>query len=143
VDAFTKGFKEHVVAKGKVACLSDWTHYFMFDLATLLMSGYSNGLCAAGEDKGGAIGALRVIFNVVGFLVPVPFALDVTTRYIRKCVLNSRLEHLFRWSLGYSKGESHKNVGVRLVSVFLLPFLLHWWWPYEDGKLTLDAGTHQ
>lgn len=109
VDAFTQGFKEHVVAKGKVACLSDWTHYFMFDLATLLMSGYSNGLCAAGEDRGGAIGALRVIFNVVGSLVPVPFALNVTTRYIRKCLLNGQLEHLFRWSLGYSMGESHKN----------------------------------
>lgn len=87
----------------------------MFDLATLLMSGYSNGLCAAGSDQDGAIGALRVIFNVVGSLVPIPFALDITTRYIRKCVLNSQLEHLFRWSLGYSKGESHKNVSVHRV----------------------------
>ncbi|KAI5857066.1 cytochrome P450 [Tricharina praecox] len=109
VDAFTQGFKQHVVAEGKVACLNHWTHFFMFDLATLLMSGYSNGLCAAGSDQDGAIGALRVIFNVVGSLVPIPFALDITTRYIRKCVLNSQLEHLFRWSLGYSKGESHKN----------------------------------
>ena len=130
VDAFTHGFKEHVVVKGKVACLSDWTHYFMFDLATLLMSGYSNGLCAAGKDQGGAIGALRVIFNVVGSLVPIPFALTVSTRYIRKCILNSQLEHLFRWSLGYSEGESQKNVGVPLVS------------RRSYKELTLNAGAH-
>jgi 2-phospho-L-lactate transferase/gluconeogenesis factor (CofD/UPF0052 family) len=83
----------------------------MFDLATLLMAGYSGGLCLAGSDAGGAIRALRDIFNVVGALIPVSFALTVSTKAIRKAILKSRLEHLFRWGIGYQNGESHKKVG--------------------------------
>jgi hypothetical protein len=83
----------------------------MFDLATLLMAGYSRGLCRAGKDADGAIRALRDIFNVVGALVPIPFALKMSTKAIRKAILNSRLERLFRWSLCYSNGEPHKKAG--------------------------------
>jgi len=82
----------------------------MFDLATLLMGGYSNGLCRAGKDADGAIRALRVIFNVVGSLVPIPFALTVSTKFIRKSILNGKLEHLFKWGICYNKGESEKKV---------------------------------
>lgn len=85
----------------------------MFDLATLLMAGYSRGLCRAGTDAAGAINALRVIFNVVGSLVPIPFALSVTTKSVRKLILNGKLEELFRWSLCYSKGDSEKTVPPR------------------------------
>ena len=110
VQDFAEGFKEHVASNEKPHCLNHWTHFFMFDLATLLVGGYSHGLCRAGKDTGGAIAALRVIFNVVGSLVPVPFALDITTKFIRKSILNGKLEHLYRWSMCYTNGESHKKV---------------------------------
>jgi hypothetical protein len=85
----------------------------MFDVATSLMANYSNGLCRDGKDLGGAIGAMRLIFNVVGSLIPVPFALQISTRHFRKWILNSRLEKLFRWAVHYDKGESHKVVCIQ------------------------------
>lgn len=112
VEEFTEGFKVHVTSNENSHCFSDWTHYFHFDLATLLMAGYSNGLCLAGADAQGAIGALRVIFDVVGSLVPIPFALSVSTKAIRKAILNSQLERLFRWGICFDKGESHKIVSL-------------------------------
>ncbi|KAA8895822.1 cytochrome P450 [Sphaerosporella brunnea] len=116
VQAFTEGFTEHVVSTNTAARLNAWAHFFMFDLATLLMSGYSRGLCLDGKDSDGAIRALRDIFNVVGALVPVSFALKISTKAIRKAILNSRLEHLFSWSIGYQNGESHKNARINEVS---------------------------
>lgn len=82
----------------------------MFDLATRLLAGYSGGLCRAGKDAVGAIDAMNAILNVVGFLVPIPFALTVTTKSIRKFLLNSKLEELYRWSLCYGRDGSEKIV---------------------------------
>lgn len=82
----------------------------MFDLSTRLLAGYSGGLCRAGKDVAGAIDAINVVFNVVGFLVPIPFALTVTTKSIRRFILNGKLEELYRWSLCYSRDGSEKIV---------------------------------
>ncbi|KAI5816399.1 cytochrome P450 [Pyronema omphalodes] len=110
VDEFTMGFKKHVASSDKPHCFSDWAHFFMFDLGTLLMGGYSRGLLRAGKDEHYAIWAARLVFDVVGSLIPVPLSTYVTTRSIRKFLLNKQIEQLYRWALCYDKdkGEAHK-----------------------------------
>lgn len=71
----------------------------MYDLCSRLACGYSSNLCKAGCDKNDQIYCMRVIFEVVGGLLPVNFALKITTRWIRKVLLNGYLEKFFQGCL--------------------------------------------
>jgi hypothetical protein len=104
------GFNEHVASTSKPGNFCDWTHYFMFDLATQLVNNFNHGLCRAGYDNYGAIRATRIVFNVVGSLIPISLTRKVTNKAIRKALLNKYLEKLYCWSLCYNKTEAHKTV---------------------------------
>lgn len=93
------GLATHHARPNRSANLGKWCHYFMYDLCSLLCSGYTSGLCQAGRDKDSQIYSMRVIFEAVGGLIPVNFTLKVTTRWFRKMLLNSYLEHFFKGCL--------------------------------------------
>lgn len=95
--------KARFVKQRKVCDLSRFSLYYFYDLSARLAFGYSTNMCASGEDLDGSIWNMRVIFNVVGGLVPVPFALKITTRFIRKCLLYVFLEGFYRGCMYYGK----------------------------------------
>lgn len=111
VEDLVSGLSEHHSQRMKPCNFGKWGHYFMYDLSSRLCCGYTSGLCKAGTDKDDQIHSVRVIFEVIGALVPVNFTLKITTPYIRKALLNSYLEKFFQGCLLNDEYYS-KEVGI-------------------------------
>ncbi|KAI5801281.1 cytochrome P450 [Geopyxis carbonaria] len=126
MDELVNGLRANVVSKTGLANLSHWCLYFWYDLAAQLSTGKPEGFCRAGCDFDGAIKAMRVIMEVVGGLIPIPFALDVTSRSFRGWLLGGQLDKLYNGILGHRNNGSTQEKQIHaLASAAPNHFLSH------------------
>lgn len=110
VEDLIAGLSDHFLKQGKLCNFSRFGLYYFYDFTARLAFGHSTNMCRAGGDIDGSIFNMRVIFNVVGSLVPVPFALKATSRFIRKCLLYVFLEGFYRGCMYYGKDTGISKV---------------------------------
>lgn len=120
IDEFTQGMNKHIVEPGKVCNLTSWMEYYTWDASTQITCNLSSGFCLAGEDLWGTLFGLRVIIQVVGALMPIPQALLVTTRWIRKMLLVYFLDQLYYTGMGIGALKWKKPLEVYLLQIYLL-----------------------
>ncbi|KAI5837399.1 cytochrome P450 [Morchella snyderi] len=100
VDEFVQGVEKHVIQPGKVCNLTQWVEYYIWDVTAQIACNISNGFCLAGEDRFGTLYGIKFILSVVGWLLPTPQALVITTRWIRRMLLVYWLDQLFYTAMG-------------------------------------------
>lgn len=96
IDGLVDGLRKYHIEAGTPSVnLTEWFQYFAYDLASMLTSSEPAGMCAAGGDVGFANFALRKIMDVVGSLMFVPIAIEITNSAIRRFLLNTELEQIY------------------------------------------------
>lgn len=100
VDEFVQGIEKHVIQPGKVCNFTHWVEYYIWDVTAQIACNNSNGFCLAGEDHFGTLWGIKLILSVVGWLLPTPQALMITTRWIRRMLLVYWLDQLFYTGMG-------------------------------------------
>lgn len=112
VDEFVQGMDQHVVGPSKVCNLTSWIEYYMWDATSQIACNLSSGFCLAGKDLWGTLFGLRVVIQVVGCLMPIPQALMITTRWIRRMLLVYFLDQLYFTATGIGAEKWKRSLGV-------------------------------
>jgi hypothetical protein len=95
VDGLVQGLDKHIVEPGKVCSLTSWMEYYCLDASCQITSNLSGGFCSAGKDLWNTIYGFRIIVQVIGILMPIPQALLISTRWIRKMLLVYPLDQVY------------------------------------------------
>lgn len=103
---------QHIVGPSKVCNLTSWIEYYMWDATSQIACNLSSGFCLAGKDLWGTLFGLRVVIQVVGCLMPIPQALIVTTRWIRRMLLVYFLDQLYFTATGIGAEKWKRSLGV-------------------------------
>lgn len=103
---------QHVVGPSKVCNLTSWMEYYMWDATSQISCNISSGFCLAGKDLWSTLFGLRVVIQVVGCLMPIPQALMITTRWIRRMLLVYFLDQLYFTATGIGAEKWKRSLSV-------------------------------
>lgn len=103
---------KHIVEPRKVCNMTTWMEYYTWDATCQIACNFSGGFCLAGKDLWNTLFGLRVIIQVVGGLMPIPQALLITTRWIRRMLLLYFLDQLYYAGVGIGTEKWKRPLGV-------------------------------
>ncbi|KAL7275194.1 hypothetical protein RUND412_001871 [Rhizina undulata] len=115
IKEFGEGLKKYHIDTGTNCDLSEWSHMYYLDLVAQLTCNHSAGFCLSGEDKNGTAKGMRFIFDLIGSIIPIPLALTISSRGMRKLLVKTRLQRLYRNTMCLAKGVS-EDEGISEIS---------------------------